>query len=99
MDRAGLAMMLVAAYDIAEDARRAKVAAMLQMHGDRVQKSVFVLSIAADDLAELRTRVAAVVDLDQDSFYVFHQCATCWEMMGCDGQASRPEESYFWIVV
>jgi CRISPR-associated protein Cas2 len=92
-------MMVVAAYDVSEDSRRSRVAAMLQMHGDRVQKSVFVLSIDADDLAELRERVAGVLDLDEDSFYVFHQCADCWGTMGYAGQASKPDARHCWIVV
>jgi CRISPR-associated protein Cas2 len=76
-------MMVVAAYDVSEDSRRSRVAAMLQMHGDRVQKSVFVLSIDADDLAALRSSVwHGVLDLDEDSFYVFHQCADCWGTHG-----------------
>lgn len=94
-----MALTVIAAYDVSENARRARVAAMLQLHGDRIQKSVFVLSLDADELAELRTRVAEVIDLDEDSFYVFHQCADCWEIMGYAGQASKPVEQHFWIVV
>lgn len=90
--------MVVAAYDIVEDARRARVAAMLQMHGDRVQRSVFVLALEVDELSVLRARVSQVLDLDKDSFYLFRQCADCWETMVCEGQASPPQETFYWIV-
>lgn len=38
-------MMILAAYDVAVDGRRSRLAALLQSVGDRVQKSVFVLSV------------------------------------------------------
>lgn len=43
-------MIVVAAYDIRHDARRSRIAAILQAVGDRVQKSVFVLDISTDEL-------------------------------------------------
>lgn len=43
-----MALTVVAAYDVSEDRRRARVAAMLQMYGDRVQRSVFLLSLRAE---------------------------------------------------
>lgn len=92
-------MMVIATYDIVEDSRRARVAAMLQMHGDRVQKSVFILSLQAEDLIELSDRVRSVIDVDVDSFYVFHQCVDCWTRMSCTGQATMPEAQHFWIIV
>ena len=94
-----MALTVLATYDIVEDSRRARVAAMLQMHGDRVQKSVFVLSLASEDLAELSDRIAAVIDTDADSFYVFHQCGECWTRVGCTGQATMPASQHFWILV
>lgn len=49
-------LTLIAAYDIREDDRRAKLAAVLQSIGDRVQKSVFVIMIDDAELDELRHR-------------------------------------------
>lgn len=35
----------VVAYDVADNNRRARVAALLQTHGDRIQQSVYLLTI------------------------------------------------------
>jgi CRISPR-associated endonuclease Cas2 len=45
-----MALTHVIAYDISDDGRRARVAAVLQAHGDRVQRSVFVCTLEADIL-------------------------------------------------
>ena len=46
-------LTLLAAYDVREDDRRARLAAVLQSLGDRVQKSVFVIILDETELDEL----------------------------------------------
>lgn len=86
-----MAMTIVAAYDITDDRRRSHIAALMQAHGDRVQKSVFVLEVAPDALESLRERARAILDLEDDSLYLFVQCAACWGQLECHGQANKPE--------
>jgi CRISPR-associated protein Cas2 len=57
-----MAMTVVVAYDISEDRRRSRVAATLQTCGDRVQRSVFVYLLDADQLTDLLARVTDMID-------------------------------------
>lgn len=54
----------MAAYDIADDRARDKVAAVFQKYGDRVQHSVFVVWIAPDELPALRIQLGSLLSLD-----------------------------------
>lgn len=92
-------MILIATYDVRNDGRRARLAALLQTWGDRVQFSVFVITVSEDELTDLRVRAAGIIDPQHDSFYVFRQCATCWDGLSCVGQASQPEESLYWAAL
>lgn len=99
MDGSGLAMMLLAAYDISMDKRRSRLAALLQSVGDRIQKSVFVLHLSAEELAALRERAAAIIDPNEDSLIFFHQCSTCQEQTDTLGQAQLGQPVLCWITL
>lgn len=92
-------MIVVAAYDIRHDARRSRIAAILQAVGDRVQKSVFVLDISTDELEILCSRAEGVMTLDEDSLYLFAQCEKCWTALRCIGQANKPERTLYWLAL
>lgn len=92
-------MIVVAAYDVSEDSRRARLAALLQSVGDRVQKSVYVLSLDSEDLAVLREKMGTIIDPERDSVYVFRQCASCWEILDFLGQADPPRPVLYWSVL
>jgi CRISPR-associated protein Cas2 len=94
-----MALTHIVAYDISDDRRRARVAAVLQAYGDRIQRSVFICTLEADLLAEVRSRMADIINPDTDSVYVFRQCAACWEAMGIHGQASATGEPLCWAVM
>jgi len=94
-----VALTVVIAYDISEDRRRSRVAATLQTFGDRIQRSVFILSIEPAALEELRASVHEMINLDVDSIYVFRQCAACWETIGIHGQATVEKEPLYWAVL
>jgi len=94
-----MALTHVIAYDISEDNRRAHVAALLQAHGDRVQRSVFVCTIEDDTLRELCERLGQMINPRTDSLYVFRQCATCWQNIGIYGQATVTDEPPYWAVL
>jgi CRISPR/Cas system-associated endoribonuclease Cas2 len=63
-------MTVVAAYDVSEDRRRARLAALLQTCGDRVQFSVLVLQVADGELVALRSRAEDILDSCTDSLYL-----------------------------
>jgi len=87
-----MALTHVIAYDISEDGRRARVAAVLQAYGDRVQRSVFVCTVDADALQELCHRVAQIINPLTDSLYVFRQCSACWDAVGVYCEAKVTDE-------
>lgn len=92
-------MTVVATYDVANDSRRSRLAATLQACGDRIQLSVFVLTIDEVDLADLLARVRTLLDPTDDSFYVFRQCSACWEQLVCVGQAHPPSKQLCWTAL
>jgi CRISPR-associated protein Cas2 len=93
-----MALTYVIAYDISDDHRRAHVAAILQAYGDRIQRSVFLATIDGSTLAEARQRIAEIINPDNDSVYVFRQCAACWDAIGIHGQATAADEPLCWTV-
>lgn len=92
-----MALTAVIAYDVSEDGRRARLSALLQRYGDRIQFSVFLCRLDQDDLRTLLETAEKIVDLDTDSLYVFRQCPTCWDRMDCRGQSHPPERTLFWL--
>jgi CRISPR-associated protein Cas2 len=94
-----VALTHVIAYDISEDRRRARVAAVLQTYGDRIQRSVFVCTLEADVLHEVRERISGIIEPRTDSVYVFRQCSSCWDAVGIHGQATVADEPLYWAVL
>jgi CRISPR-associated protein Cas2 len=94
-----MALTHIIAYDISDDRRRARVAAILQAYGDRIQRSVFVATIDTGQLNEARERITQIINPDTDSVYVFRQCAACWEAVGIHGQATVAGQALYWAVL
>ena len=94
-----MALTHVIAYDISDDRRRARVAAILQTYGDRIQRSVFVATIEPGLLTEARERISQIINPETDSVYVFRQCAARWEAVGIYGQATVANEALYWAVL
>ena len=93
-----MALTVIAAYDIRVDDRRARLAALLQAYGDRIQKSVFVLEVDEDELRTITTRSLAIIDPATDSVWFARQYVTCWAQLGTLGQTKSPEKVLFWSV-
>jgi len=93
-----VALTVVIAYDVSADNRRARLAALLQQYGDKIQFSVFLCRIAEEELEALLERGRSLVDLHTDSIYVLRQCADCWEGVVSIGQAHPPEPTLYWAV-
>jgi CRISPR-associated protein Cas2 len=94
-----VALTHVIAYNISDDRRRARVAAVLQAYGDRVQRSVFIATAGEDVLGEARDRISQIINPQTDSVYIFRQCAPCWEAVGIYGQATVSHEALYWAVL
>jgi CRISPR-associated protein Cas2 len=94
-----VAVTVVIAYDISQDRRRARAAALVQAYGDRIQRSVFMATVEQPVLDDIRERLDTIIDHDTDSVYVFRQCATCWDAVGIHGQATVTEEPLYWAVL
>lgn len=92
-------MMLVVAYDITDNARRLRLATLLQGIGDRVQKSVFVLSIEPVRVSVLCATIAKIVDPVEDSVLLFRQCGKCWEAVEHVGRDERPRPVLYWAAL
>ncbi|VTS05373.1 CRISPR-associated endonuclease Cas2 [Tuwongella immobilis] len=60
----------VAAYDIARNSRRDRVARILREYGRRVQRSVFEIDIDPEDLNDLQLRIGSLLARD-DRFDFF----------------------------
>ncbi len=94
-----MALTVIAAYDVSEDDRRARLAALLQSYGDRIQKSVFIIMVDHADLPELAAHAQKIIDTDTDSVFFFRQCTPCWTDALTVGQARSPERTLFWAVL
>lgn len=75
-------------YDIVEDKPRTKIAKRCKDAGlYRVQKSVFLGTIARNRLDELRLQIEELTDLDVDSVYIFPMCDDDFRKVRLLGQA------------
>lgn len=75
-------------YDIVRDKPRTKIAKHCKEAGlHRVQKSVFLGTIARNRLDELRLQIEALTNLDVDSVYIFPMCDEDFRKVRLLGQA------------
>jgi CRISPR-associated protein Cas2 len=86
-------------YDISADGTRSRVAAVLQMWGDRIQRSVFLCTLDADDLGGLVTRLRGMIDHRTDAVHVVPLCGTCWDGITVLGQATVDPDVLYWAVL
>jgi CRISPR-associated protein Cas2 len=63
-------------YDIASNAKRTKLAHLLEKHGERTQRSVFVVTSSPVRMAGLRQRMACYMDIG-DELLIVPLCANC----------------------
>ena len=70
-------MLLVVAYDIADDRRRAKLHTLLLGYGVPVQESLFECELDEHDLRRLKQRVGRLVRPRRDRVSYYALCAGC----------------------
>lgn len=68
---------VVVAYDVADDARRARVATLLEDHGVRVQFSVFECLLRPREMQVLGARLRQVIDPSTDRVSLYALCRRC----------------------
>lgn len=68
---------VVICYDVADAARRARVARVLEAHGRRVQRSVFEASLQPALFDNLVAELDALLDPTEDVLAVYRVCAAC----------------------
>ena len=81
-------MHFVIAYDVVQDRRRTKVMNALKDFGLRVQYSVFECELTAARAAELRERLAKLIDKKHDKLHMYPLCDACFfrsESLGREG--------------
>ena len=86
----------VISYDIADDARRLRVARVLEGYGERVQRSVFECYLDERQLARLKRQVGKAIRPEEDSVRFYRLCEGCRrrvEILGL-GQVAPPPDVY-----
>lgn len=91
--------MWVVAYDVVNDGRRQRVANALARHGDRVQRSVFIVRLAPGGSRVLAAQVGAIIDPATDSVHLVPQCGRCEGSIIELGQAIIPPAADCWVVL
>lgn len=88
----------VIVYDIADDGRRRRLAAVLGRRAERVQESVFEAWLTGAELRELLAEVVAVIEPAADAVRAYPLAlrdASRREMLGAQAATARP--SAFWL--
>lgn len=93
-----MALTVILAYDISDNNARARVAAAVSTWGDRIQRSVYQLTLADDDLDELLQRIEQLINVNRDAVNVYVQCSTCDGKARHVGQAVLPTPEPYWIL-
>ena len=91
-------MQYVICYDIADDARRHRVATTLLDFGSRIEESVFVANLDEDLARRMMERLRRLVETDQDRVHVFQLCAECAHKTQALGTAELVEDREFYII-
>lgn len=81
-------MLVWVVYDIQKNNTRAKVAKVCKGAGIyRVQKSVFLGDLNNNQMDELGLKIKSLIDLDNDSAYIFPMCRPDFSRTKLIGQA------------
>lgn len=78
-------------YDIPDDRRRTKVAALLEGYGQRVQFSVFEVWLNDRQRRELLAQLEKQIKPNEDSVRLYFLCASCRQRVQTLGQGNPPQ--------
>ncbi len=91
----------IVCYDVVSNQRRRKVAECLDAYGDRVQHSVFEMSVERVLFDKCLSELSGLIDPNEDSVAVYQLCALCEKgrrYLGVDDKAARIGEEDVFIV-
>lgn len=91
-------MQYVICYDIADDARRSRVASSLLNFGSRIQESVFVANLDEELAERMRERLVKLISESEDRIHVFCLCSACEVKTWILGQGELVEDQEFYII-
>lgn len=87
-------------YDIADNKRLARAAAIVLDYGVRVQKSVYEARLTPQTLAILRRRLADVIEPEEDGVKIFPLCESCAaRRVTCGAELPQASETVPWMIV
>lgn len=79
-------MIYMICYDISNPKRLQKTARTLENFGLRVQKSFFQCEMSAAKLDEVRRALLGIINLTEDSLFIYPLCEDCSGKALTDGQ-------------
>lgn len=100
--RANDAFVYLVTYDLRDDSRRVQVAELLlDMGGQRLQRSVFSIAMDAAALVRFQRELGTLLDEDADRLHWYRTCGNCPGIVAHSRAAVLPEgstEGRAWIV-
>ncbi len=91
-------MLYIISYDIADDARRNRVADILKDFGRRVQYSVFEALLDGELAERMQARIKAVAEPDEDNIRFYSLCAECDKKVAIVGKGTLTVEEKVYVV-
>jgi CRISPR-associated protein Cas2 len=86
-------------YDIAHAKRLRKTAKTLEQYGERVQKSLFLCAMSAEQTHSLTQKLQQIYDPTEDRMMLRPVCRTCRQATKTQGMGGYPERQQpFWII-
>ena len=70
-------MFVVVAYDISDKRTLRRVMKLMVSYGSRRQKSVFECDLDERRFVELRSKISALIDSEDDRVCYYHLCEAC----------------------
>ena len=93
-----MALNVIIAYDVSDNANRARVSARLSRYGLRIQKSVYQCSLTSEELRSVMADLRTLVDERRDTVHGFPVCRACSADEITIGQVKETMEFAYWIV-
>jgi CRISPR-associated protein Cas2 len=90
-------MLLLIAYDIANDKRLYRVAKLMEDYGARVQRSVFECRIGEKELSALLEKVKVILKKREDRIHLYHLCAACQQRFEQYGRGNLTTDAEVFI--
>ena len=100
-DLVGPKMRYVVCYDIADNARRRRVAEVLDAHGDRMQESVFEIAATDRIFRDCLEELTECINSKEDRLAIYSLCASCDRntiYIGVSSDAPRTGEEPIFLV-